>query len=81
MDSELKHGASDEASRNNSVEFYKTVFLADSVGRAIAYAIEQPADVGINENGIKADLFSLSFPPIEVRPSQALASQKTNQNL
>lgn len=40
MDSELKFGASDEASRNNIVVFYKT---------AIAYAIEQPADVGIHE--------------------------------
>lgn len=49
MDSELRHGSSDEASRNNSVEFYKTAIPADSVASAIAYAIEQPADAGINE--------------------------------
>ena len=49
VDSELKFGSGDEASRNNIVEFYKTAIPADSVARAIAFAIEQPADVGINE--------------------------------
>ncbi|MFX4608926.1 oxidoreductase, partial [Acinetobacter baumannii] len=29
--------------------FYKQAIPADSVARAIAYAIEQPADVDINE--------------------------------
>ncbi len=48
-DSELKLGSSNEASRNNLAEFYKTAIPADSVARAIAFAIEQPADVGINE--------------------------------
>jgi NADP-dependent 3-hydroxy acid dehydrogenase YdfG len=46
---ELKFGSSDEASRNNVIEFYKQEIPADSVARAIAYAIEQPADVDINE--------------------------------
>ena len=49
VDSELKLGSSDEASRANLAEFYKTAIPADSVARAIAFAIEQPADVGINE--------------------------------
>jgi NADP-dependent 3-hydroxy acid dehydrogenase YdfG len=49
VDSELKLGSGDEASRNNLAEFYKTAIPADSVARAIAFAIEQPADVGINE--------------------------------
>lgn len=30
-------------------EFYKMVIPAESVARAIAYAIEQPKDVDINE--------------------------------
>ena len=49
MDSELKLGSGEEASSNNLAEFYKTAIPADSVARAITLAIEQPADVGINE--------------------------------
>ena len=51
MDSELKHGSSDEASRKAVNQFYEQAIPADSVARAIdiAFAIEQPADVGINE--------------------------------
>jgi NADP-dependent 3-hydroxy acid dehydrogenase YdfG len=49
VDSELKFGSSDTASRDFVVEFYKQAIPADSVARAIAYAIEQPADVDINE--------------------------------
>jgi NADP-dependent 3-hydroxy acid dehydrogenase YdfG len=30
-------------------EFYKIAVPADSVARAIAYAIEQPAEVDVNE--------------------------------
>jgi NADP-dependent 3-hydroxy acid dehydrogenase YdfG len=47
--SELKYGSSDEASRANVVELYKQEIPADSVARAIAYAIEQPAEVDVNE--------------------------------
>ena len=47
--SELKYGSGDEASRNNVIEFYKQEIPADSVARAIVYAIEQPADVDVNE--------------------------------
>jgi NADP-dependent 3-hydroxy acid dehydrogenase YdfG len=49
VDSELKFGSSHEASRDFVVEFYKQAIPADSVARAIAYAIEQPANVDINE--------------------------------
>ena len=49
VDSELKYGSADEASSNNVNEFYKQAIPADSVARAIAYAIEQPAEVDISE--------------------------------
>jgi NADP-dependent 3-hydroxy acid dehydrogenase YdfG len=48
---ELPESSSDEATRKNLREFYKTVMAipADSIARAIAYAIEQPAEVEIDE--------------------------------
>ena len=48
---ELPESSSDEATRNNLREFYKSTktIPADSIARAIAYAIEQPADVEIDE--------------------------------
>lgn len=48
---ELPESSSDEATRKNLREFYKTTkaIPADSIARAIAYAIEQPADVEIDE--------------------------------
>ena len=48
---ELPEGSSDEATRKNLREFYKTTraIPADSIASAIAYAIEQPADVEIDE--------------------------------
>lgn len=49
VDSELKLGSSHEASSNYVQEFYKLAIPADAVARAIAYAIEQPADVDVNE--------------------------------
>jgi NADP-dependent 3-hydroxy acid dehydrogenase YdfG len=49
VDSELTSNTSDQASREFVVEFYKQAIPASSVARAIAYAIEQPADVDINE--------------------------------
>lgn len=49
VDSELKFGSGDQASREAIVGFYQQAIPADSVARAIAYAIEQPAEVGINE--------------------------------
>ncbi len=49
IDSELKFGSSDEQSAETVKEFYKMAIPAESVARAIAYAIEQPKDVDINE--------------------------------
>ena len=49
VDSELKFGSSHQQSRDFVVDFYKQAIPAASVARAIAYAIEQPADVDINE--------------------------------
>lgn len=49
VDSELKLGSSHEQSASFVKEFYNIAIPAESVARAIAYAIEQPADVDINE--------------------------------
>ena len=49
VDSELKFGSSHEASFAFVQEFYKQAIPAESVARAVAFAIEQPADVDINE--------------------------------
>jgi NADP-dependent 3-hydroxy acid dehydrogenase YdfG len=48
---ELPEGSSNEATRKNLREFYKTTMAipAESIANAIAYAIEQPADVEIDE--------------------------------
>jgi NADP-dependent 3-hydroxy acid dehydrogenase YdfG len=48
---ELPEASSDEATRKNLREFYKSVVAipAESVAKAITYAIEQPADVEIDE--------------------------------
>jgi NADP-dependent 3-hydroxy acid dehydrogenase YdfG len=49
IDSELKEGSSDEASSQGVKDFYKIAISADSIAKAVAYAIEQPADVEIDE--------------------------------
>ena len=49
VDSELKHGSSHEASAQAIGQFYNLAIPAHSVARAVAYAIEQPADVDIND--------------------------------
>lgn len=49
VDSELKLGSSHAQSAQFVQEFYKSAIPTESVARAIAYAIEQPADVDINE--------------------------------
>jgi len=48
---ELPEGSSDEATRKYLREFYNTVtaISPESIARAIAYAIEQPAEVEIDE--------------------------------
>jgi hypothetical protein len=49
VDSELKHGSSHAQSAEFVGNFYQIAIPADSVARAVAYAIEQPKDVDINE--------------------------------
>ena len=49
IDSELKFGSGHDASRDFVIDFYKQAIPTESVARAIAFAIEQPADVDINE--------------------------------
>jgi NADP-dependent 3-hydroxy acid dehydrogenase YdfG len=46
---DLPEGTSDEETRKNLRDFYKLAIPAESIARAIAYAIEQPADVEIDE--------------------------------
>ncbi|OWT72770.1 MULTISPECIES: SDR family oxidoreductase [unclassified Achromobacter] len=48
VDSELKYSTSGTAAET-VLNFYKDAIPAESVARAIAFAIEQPADVDINE--------------------------------
>jgi NADP-dependent 3-hydroxy acid dehydrogenase YdfG len=49
IDSQLKFGSSDKASREGVIAFYEQAIPSSSVARAIAWAIEQPEDVDINE--------------------------------
>ncbi len=49
VDSELKLSTNHQESSAGVNEFYKMAIPAASVARAIAFAIEQPADVDINE--------------------------------
>lgn len=49
VDSELKLGTNHSESSTSVNEFYKIAIPADAVARAIAFAIEQPCDVDINE--------------------------------
>lgn len=47
--SELLETITDPETRAGLDDFYKIAIDADNIARAIAFAIEQPADVGINE--------------------------------
>jgi NADP-dependent 3-hydroxy acid dehydrogenase YdfG len=50
VESELKHGSSDPDAAASVKAFYEASQIpADSVARAVVYAVEQPADVDINE--------------------------------
>ena len=49
VDAELKYGSSDAASKKSTIDFYEISIPSDSVARAIAYAIQQPKNVDINE--------------------------------
>jgi NADP-dependent 3-hydroxy acid dehydrogenase YdfG len=50
---ELSESSSDEATRKNLREFMKMAISASAIARAIAYAIEQPADVEVDEMVIR----------------------------
>lgn len=49
VESELADTISDPTSREAMVEFRKIALTPDAIARAMAYAIEQPADVDVNE--------------------------------
>ena len=49
IDSELQLGSSDEATSQFVQQVYKDAIPAISIAKAVAYAIEQPADADINE--------------------------------
>lgn len=49
IDTELPAGTSDEATLKRLEEAYKAALPADTIARAMAYAIAQPADVDVNE--------------------------------
>ncbi|MEN2395735.1 SDR family oxidoreductase [Pseudomonas halotolerans] len=48
-ESELAESISDEGGRAEMVEFRKIAIPADAIARAIAYAVEQPAEVDVSE--------------------------------
>jgi NADP-dependent 3-hydroxy acid dehydrogenase YdfG len=49
VESELADTITDEATRQAMVDYRKIALTPDTIGRAVAYAIEQPADVDVNE--------------------------------
>jgi NADP-dependent 3-hydroxy acid dehydrogenase YdfG len=48
-ESELADSISDEGGRNEMREFRRIAIPASAIARAIAYAVEQPADVDVSE--------------------------------
>jgi NADP-dependent 3-hydroxy acid dehydrogenase YdfG len=53
VNTELKHGSSDAESLKNLDAFYEIAIGADAIARAIAYAVEQPADVDVSEIAVR----------------------------
>jgi NADP-dependent 3-hydroxy acid dehydrogenase YdfG len=49
VESELADTISDQGTRQAMEDFRKIALTPDAIARAIAYAIEQPADVDVNE--------------------------------
>lgn len=49
IDTELKFGSGHDDSRNFVVDFYRMTIPAEAIAQAIAYAIEQPNSVDVNE--------------------------------
>ncbi|WP_394747537.1 SDR family oxidoreductase [Spongiimicrobium salis] len=56
IDSELKHGSSHKESSDFVKDFYEIAIPSDSIARTIAFAIEQPKDVDVNEIVIRPTL-------------------------
>ena len=53
---EIPESSSEEATRKRLREFYKIAIPGESIARAIAYAIEQPGDVEVDEVVIRPTL-------------------------
>ena len=49
VESELAESISDESSREAMKAFRKVAIAPDAIARAIAYAVEQPADIDVSE--------------------------------
>jgi NADP-dependent 3-hydroxy acid dehydrogenase YdfG len=49
VDTEAKFGSGHDDSRNSVIDFYKMAIPADAIAQAIAYAVEQPSSVDVNE--------------------------------
>jgi NADP-dependent 3-hydroxy acid dehydrogenase YdfG len=49
VESELKLGSSHKESADFVKEFYQSAIPADAIARTIAFAIEQPANVDVNQ--------------------------------
>jgi len=49
VESELADSITDAATRQAMVDYRKVALSPDAIGRAVAYAIEQPPDVNVNE--------------------------------
>ena len=49
VETELGHDITDETSKNALKEFRKASLSPDAIARGVAYAIEQPQDVDVNE--------------------------------
>jgi NADP-dependent 3-hydroxy acid dehydrogenase YdfG len=49
VESELADTISDQGTRQAMEDFRKIALTPDAIARAIAYAIEQPADVDVND--------------------------------
>ena len=49
VDSELKHNTTHKETSEGVLQLYQIAIPSDAVARSIVYAIEQPADVDINE--------------------------------
>ena len=54
VNTELKHGSSDPESIKGLDAFYEIAIGPDAIARAVLYAVQQPADVDVNEIVVRA---------------------------